>query len=94
MPAELEDVEPIDFESMSADDWEEYLESHPSRSLLVTDPDGTHEFSYDGETGAVVFWAHGTRGYDRDGTRAALEAAAGGSDGLALAGSSGGEEDE
>ena len=92
MATDLEDVEPFDFESMSADDWERYLETHPDRALLVRDAEGTHEFSYEAETDAVVFWAFGCQGYDRDGSRAALEAAAG-SEALALAGY-GGERDE
>jgi hypothetical protein len=92
MPSDLEDVEPVDFESMSADDWTDHLESHPDQALVVKDAEGTHEFAYDADAGYVVFWAFGSQGYDRDGSRAALEAAAGDSDGLALAGYGGDEQ--
>jgi hypothetical protein len=82
----VEQIESVDFDSMSADDWETHLEEHPDRALQAADPKGTHEFSYEPDVGYVTFWAHGSQGYDADGSRAALEAVAGSSDGLVLVG--------
>ena len=80
-------IEQPDFETMSADDWEEYLESHQDQALIAMDGEGTHEFAWDEEEERVTFWAYGSQGYDEDGTRAALETVAGQSDGIALVGS-------
>lgn len=82
----LQQMEPVDFESMSADDWEEYLEENPECALQATDPKGTHEFRYDPNQDYVTFWAFGTQGYDEGGSRSALEAVAGESKGLVLVG--------
>jgi len=82
----VKQIEPVDFGSMSADDWEAYLKEHPDRALQATGPKGTHEFSYEPDVGYVTFWAHGSQGYDADGSRVALEAVAGSSDGLVLVG--------
>ena len=69
---------------MSADNWEAYLCDHPEVALIAKDSEGTHEFSYDEQESRVTFWAYGSQGYDRRGTRAALEAVAGQSQGVAL----------
>jgi len=67
---------------MSAGDWREYLKSHRGRCLVVRDPKGTHTFEYDREVGEVMFLAHGSMGYDFDGTQAALESVAHSEDGI------------
>jgi len=73
----------LDFEEMSADDWENVLEEEDVR-LHVRDPRGEHVLEWDDHEDRVTFRAFGNAGYDEDGTRAALEEVAFESDGLWL----------
>jgi Arc/MetJ-type ribon-helix-helix transcriptional regulator len=73
----------LDFEEMTTDDWEEYLQDHPHR-LVVNAKDGTHSIEWDDLDDQLTFYAYGSAGYDYDGSRAALEEVAEQSNGLSL----------
>ena len=71
----------LDFESMTADDWEAYLKSNDVR-LVVRDQEGTHYFVHDQVDGELTLFAYGSLGYSYKGSRAALEAVSEQADGL------------
>lgn len=57
----------------SADDWEEWLENNTGQVVLIIGEEfRIHTFEYD--EGQLTFLVDGVRGYDYDGSRAALEA--------------------
>ena len=81
--ASAEIADGIDFESTTADAWEEILENHDVE-LIIHATDGSHYFEWDDYTDDLSFMAYGSQGYDYDGSRAALEEISEQSDGLRL----------
>lgn len=74
---EEEDLHPEVADTRSPAEWENYLIENPDMTLLCVDTDSKiHEIEFDEHLGHVTFLVEGTRGYDYEGTRAALEAAA------------------
>ncbi|WP_440767472.1 hypothetical protein [Natronorubrum sp. DTA7] len=58
----------------TADEWEQYLEEHPDEVLMYIDEDySIHTFEHEPEKDELCFLVGGTRGYDYDGSRTALE---------------------
>jgi hypothetical protein len=66
--------EAVDIESLTADAMAALIEAHDI-VLVISDADGIHTIEYDEDVDELTFYAHGSAGYDADGTRAALETA-------------------
>lgn len=73
----------LDYDEMTADDWEWVLENFPVKMELHA-MDGSHIFEWEPEKEHVMFYAHGSNGYDYNGTRSALEECSGQSEGIVL----------
>jgi len=70
---EQDTIEQPVFSMMDVGDWREYLRQHRDRCLVINGPEGVHTLQYEEYEGQVMFFAHGSQGYDEDGTRAVLE---------------------